>query len=65
MLLLLNCTDCGAFQEYENEQQTADGGHIVRCAECGKRHSDDSVFMADPDRQYERDEAGNLLEDLP
>lgn len=65
MLLRLNCTKCGEFQAYEVEQATSDGSQIVRCDECGKRHSDDSVYMVDPDRQYERDEAGNLLEELP
>jgi uncharacterized Zn finger protein len=64
-VLRLNCTNCGEFREYEVEQTTSDGGQIVRCDFCGKRHSDDSVFMVDPYRRYERDEAGELLEDLP
>ena len=63
--LRLNCTRCGTFREYDTEKQTSDGGSIVRCTKCGKRHSDDSVFMVDTWKQYERDEAGNLLEDLP
>lgn len=63
--LRLNCVRCGAFREYEVVKSTSDGGHIVDCSFCGKRHSDDSVFMVDSWKQYERDEAGNLLEDLP
>ncbi len=63
--LRLNCTQCGEFREYEVEQTTSDGGQIVTCAMCGKRHSDDSVHMVDTWRQYERDESGTLLEDLP
>lgn len=63
--LRLNCTGCGTFREYEVEQRTSDGGQIVRCARCGKRHSDDSVHFIDLNRKYERDEAGNLVEDLP
>ena len=64
MDLRLNCTRCGSFEEYEVEKKTSDGGQIVRCEECGKRHSDDSVHFIDPDRRYQRDEAGNLLEDV-
>lgn len=63
--LRLNCTNCGAFRDYEHEQKTSDGGQIVRCGRCGKRHSDDSLHFVDPTRKYDRDEAGNLLEDLP
>lgn len=63
--LRLNCTNCGTFRPYDVEQQTSDGGSIVRCSTCGKRHSDDSVHMVDLTRQYERDEDGTLLEDLP
>jgi len=63
--LRLNCVNCGTFREYEVVKSTSDGGQIVDCEFCGKRHSDASVFMVDPWKQYERDEAGNLLEDLP
>ena len=63
--LRLNCNDCGAFEEYEVEKMASDGSVIVRCHECGKRHSDDSVYMVDADRDYERAEDGTLLEDLP
>jgi len=60
-----NCTNCHRFTPYEVEQETADGGQIVTCESCGKRHSDDSVHFVDLSRTYERDEAGTLLEDLP
>lgn len=63
--LRLNCTRCGEFREYETVKSTSDGGSIVDCSFCGKRHSDASVYMVDPHRRYERDEAGNLLEGLP
>lgn len=63
--LRLDCTNCGEFREYDVEQTASDGGQIVRCSFCGKRHSDDSVYMVDTWRQYERDESGTLLEDLP
>lgn len=58
--LLLNCVECGAFQEWERVQE-----NVVDCAECGKRHSDNSLHVADPDKSYERDEAGALLETPP
>jgi uncharacterized Zn ribbon protein len=58
--LLLNCTACRAFREYEREQE-----NVVRCYVCGKRHSDNSLQVADPDTTYARDEAGNLLEVPP
>lgn len=63
--LLLDCVGCGAFRAYEVEKRKSDGGQIVRCHECGKRHSDESVYMVDADRDYERAEDGTLLEDLP
>lgn len=58
--LRLNCSRCGAFRDYWREQE-----NVVRCDECGKRHSDNSLMLADPDKTYERDEAGNLLEVPP
>jgi len=60
MDLRLNCTRCGSFEEYE----TGDKSSIVYCEECGKKHSDNSVHFIDINRRYERDEAGNLLEDV-
>lgn len=60
--VLLNCTRCGAFREYERESET-----VMRCAECGKRHSKHSLHMVNPRKvgEYARDEAGTLLEDPP
>lgn len=56
----LNCTRCGAFTPYELESDT-----VARCETCGKRHSVDSLFVVDPDKSYERDEAGTLQETPP
>lgn len=61
----LDCVNCGRFTPFEVVKETSDGGQIVDCESCGKRHSDDSVYMVDLSRKYERDEAGNLLADLP
>lgn len=60
--LRVNCERCGQFQEYEVEKERADGSLLVRCAECGKRHGDDSVMFVDLHRTYRRDESGALLE---
>lgn len=62
--LRVNCERCGQFQEYEAEKEAADGSLIVRCAACGKRHSDASLYTVDLHRTYRRDESGELLEDL-
>lgn len=59
--LLLNCTRCGEFTRWLKEGD----GPVVRCSECGKRHSRDSLYLADPGKRYQRDEAGNLLEEPP
>lgn len=56
-ILQLNCTRCGEFTDYWEEKK-----HMVKCDECGKRHHTDSIWMVDPSKSYERDEAGNLLE---
>lgn len=56
----LNCTSCGLFRQFSRKRD--DPKSVVRCDECGKRHSTDSLFMIDPDRQYERDEAGTLVD---
>lgn len=58
--LLLNCTRCHQFTRW-----TREGENVARCARCGKRHSRDSLMMADPGKTYNRDEAGNLLEQPP
>lgn len=61
--LRLNCHRCGEFQEYFRKD--GDPDTVIRCDGCGKKHSDDSIFMVDLNREYERDESGVLLEDLP
>lgn len=58
--LRVNCNECGAFTEYTRNND--DPKSVVRCGDCGKRHSTDSVWMVDPTRNYERDERGSLLE---
>lgn len=58
----LNCTRCHEFTDYYYEEGSAE---IVRCEECGKRHSVDSTFAVKPDKRYDRDEAGQLMESVP
>lgn len=58
--LLLDCSACRAFREWVRVQE-----NVVDCATCGKRHSDDSLMVADPEVQYARDEQGDLLEVPP
>lgn len=58
--VLLDCTRCHAFRRWEREQE-----NVVRCRTCGKRHSVESLYMADPEKQYARDESGTLLEVPP
>lgn len=60
--LRLNCERCGRFTEYASK--TGDPDSVVRCDECGKKHSTDSVYMADLHRTYQRDESGALVEDI-
>jgi len=59
--LYLNCTKCGEFTVAL--QMKDDPKTVVRCKDCGKKHSDNSLYFVDPDDDHERDEAGNLLED--
>jgi len=58
--LRLNCNRCGSFVEYR--RKTGDPSTVVRCESCGKKHSDDSVFMVDANHDYDRDESGALIE---
>lgn len=58
--LRLNCNDCGSFTEYHRNDD--DPETVVRCDDCGKRHSTDSVWMVDTSKSYQRDESGALLE---
>lgn len=57
----LNCTECAEFTEFTSEKDN----QAVRCDECGKRHSDDSLHVVKPGKKYERDESGELLEEPP
>ncbi len=43
-LIRLDCTKCGSYREFDREQ----GTDSVKCAECGKRHSADSLHALDP-----------------
>lgn len=43
--ILLRCTGCRAYRTYERREGSK---HVVRCAECGKRHSTDSLHAVDP-----------------
>lgn len=61
--LRLNCERCGAFTEYEVEQERADGTKLVRCDGCGKRHGEDSIFFVDLHETYLRDESGQLMDE--
>jgi uncharacterized Zn finger protein len=58
--LRLNCTRCGSFNTYYRKDD--DPETVVRCDDCGKRHSTDSVFMVDPNRRHDRDESGQLVD---
>lgn len=58
--LRLNCTACNDFTEYRTRGDDPDT--VVRCADCGKRHNKDSVWLIDPSDSFERDESGTLLE---
>jgi DNA-directed RNA polymerase subunit RPC12/RpoP len=59
--LRLNCSACHAFTRYT--RQLDDPTTVVRCKDCGKKHSDDSVWMVDTHTTYERDDSGALLEE--
>jgi RNase P subunit RPR2 len=61
--LRLDCVRCKAFKDYTVEQRADDGGLIVRCDECGKRQSDDRIYMINPTKEHERDENGELVDD--
>lgn len=42
----LKCTACRAYREFERASDT-----VVRCADCGKRHSTDSLHAVAPDEE--------------
>lgn len=54
----LDCSDCRQFETYERESET-----VVRCGRCGKRHSNDSLYLVEPGARYTRvDETGELAD---
>lgn len=57
----LNCSNCGRWTIPNHKP--GDPSHILRCDDCGKKHSEDSVFFIDLDRTWQRDESGALVED--
>ena len=40
----LRCTGCRAYRDFERQP----GARAVRCADCGKRHSTDSLHAVAP-----------------
>ncbi|MFB6360582.1 MAG: hypothetical protein ABEH59_04600 [Halobacteriales archaeon] len=41
----LRCTGCEAYRTFERPER---GTNVVTCADCGKRHSTDSLHAVDP-----------------
>jgi len=56
----LDCVECKEFQEWRR-----DGNGTIKCDECGRRHSGDSLYVVFPDKDYNRNEDGVLLEVPP
>ncbi|MFB6354793.1 MAG: hypothetical protein ABEJ92_11995 [Halobacteriales archaeon] len=44
--ILLRCTGCEDYRPFERPKR---GSSVVVCADCGKRHSTDSLRAVDPD----------------
>lgn len=44
--ILLRCTGCRAYRPFDRGDRTK---RVVRCADCRKRHSVDSLRAVDPD----------------
>lgn len=57
----LDCTRCSMFTEWYQEEEK----RVVRCEECGKRHSFDSLHVIHAEKEYKRSEDGRLLEVTP
>lgn len=51
LAIRLKCTSCRAFRDYEAISET-----VVRCSECGKRHSTDSLHAVAEDEEAEFDD---------
>jgi|GEM_PF-4120620 len=47
----LRCTNCRAYRAFERQ-----GPNTVRCAECDKRHSTDSLHAVEPDEEPDFDD---------
>ena len=45
----LRCTNCRAYRDFSRRAET----QAVTCAECGKRHSTDSLYAVGPDEEPE------------
>lgn len=56
----LDCTNCHDFVTFWEEQE-----EVVRCNNCDKRHSWDSVYHVKPEKTYKRDRHGELIETPP
>ena len=54
--LLLDCSDCCKFTEFVDKRDS-----VVACEECGKNHSIASLYVADPEKEYERTDNGTLI----
>jgi len=61
--LRLNCRRCASFTHAGRKPD--DPKSVVRCGECGKKHSTDSIHFVDVDKTFDRDESGALIEDVP
>jgi len=60
--LQLDCTKCNSFENFYHELGSPNT--VVRCDECDKKHSTASVHFVNLRRSYERDENGELVEDV-
>lgn len=47
----LRCTACEGYRDFDRER----GSQVVRCADCGKRHSTDSLHAVEPHELPEED----------
>lgn len=51
LTIKLRCTACEGFRDFDRER----GSRVVRCADCGKRHSTDSLHAVEPTDLPEED----------
>ncbi len=57
----LNCERCGEFTDWYLDE---DNKNVVRCENCDKRHSRNSIYSIDSNKEYKRNQQGELLEDV-